>query len=169
MRTDWYSTAKFGLIQPFGVLVVVALFFNPVGLSAQIGIGTYSPDSATILDVSSTSKGVLVPSMTSDNISKIKSPADGLLVFQTDDPIGFRYWDASEAAWKVLYRIQKTPDTVRFVADESLEALNFADDAFRAEDFASNTIEYHLNLILEFPKKGFQTHFFQGNISMYVE
>lgn len=49
----------------------------------QVGIGTSLPDASSVLDVSSTTQGMLTPRMTSAQISAISSPATGLLVFDT--------------------------------------------------------------------------------------
>ena len=51
--------------------------------SGKVGIGTASPSSSAILDVSSTTKGVLLPRMTTTQINAISSPAEGLTVFNT--------------------------------------------------------------------------------------
>ena len=51
---------------------------------AQTGIGTLTPDGSAQLDVSSTTKGVLVPRMTTVQRTAIAVPADGLLVYDTD-------------------------------------------------------------------------------------
>ena len=48
-------------------------------------------DASAMLDVSSTSKGMLVPRMTNAAITAISNPATGLLVFQTDGTAGFYY------------------------------------------------------------------------------
>ena len=40
------------------------VFFYISASSAQVGIGTETPESSSILDISSTSKGILVPRMT---------------------------------------------------------------------------------------------------------
>ncbi|QIE59449.1 cell wall anchor protein [Rasiella rasia] len=54
---------------------------------AQVGIGTVSPDASSALDISSTTQGLLAPRMeTSDRIA-IASPAEGLLVFDTDENV----------------------------------------------------------------------------------
>lgn len=56
--------------------------------------------SSSILDVSSTDKGMLIPRMTKAQKNAIASPATGLLVFQTSpDSIGFHYYDGSTWAW----------------------------------------------------------------------
>ena len=51
---------------------------------AQIGIGTTSPDESSILDVSSTNKGILLPRMTTSERNAISSPALGLVVFNSE-------------------------------------------------------------------------------------
>jgi hypothetical protein len=48
-------------------------FFN----GGNIGIGTTSPNASSILDITSTTKGVLFPRMTTGEINNITSPADG--------------------------------------------------------------------------------------------
>ncbi|HIB37251.1 MAG TPA: hypothetical protein EYO36_06750, partial [Mesonia sp.] len=53
-------------------------------MNAQVGIGTTSPDSSSILDISSTNSGVLIPRMTTAQRLAISNPSSGLLVFDTD-------------------------------------------------------------------------------------
>lgn len=52
--------------------------------SQSVGIGTETPDSSAILDVHSTSQGVLLPRVTTTQRNNIASPAMGLMVFDTD-------------------------------------------------------------------------------------
>jgi hypothetical protein len=61
----------------------------------RLGIGANSPNSSAILDVSSTSKGVLIPRMTSTQRNAIASPATGLLIYQTDASTGFYFYNGS--------------------------------------------------------------------------
>jgi uncharacterized protein (TIGR02145 family) len=59
-----------------------------VSLNAQsVGINSTgdAPNSSAMLDVSSTNKGFLPPRMTTAQIIAIQNPANGLLVFNTDD------------------------------------------------------------------------------------
>jgi len=53
--------------------------------SDNIGMGTSTPDNSAALDISSTSKGVLIPRMTQTQLQSIVSPANGLQVFCTTD------------------------------------------------------------------------------------
>ncbi len=66
---------------------------------AQVGIGTTNPDASSALDIQSTSAGILVPRMTQAQRDAIGSPADGLLIYQTDNSPGFYYYNG---AWTAL-------------------------------------------------------------------
>ena len=68
------------------------------GSFAQVGIGTTTPNSSAVLDLSSTSKGLLIPRMTSSQRTSISSPATGLIVFDTDSGYVFYY----NSSWKGL-------------------------------------------------------------------
>lgn len=68
-------------------------FITTISSFAQTGIGTTTPHNSAKLDVSSTNKGVLIPRMTATQKSAIASPATGLLIFQTDAPTGFYYYN----------------------------------------------------------------------------
>jgi hypothetical protein len=65
-----------------------------------------SGNSSSMLDIKSTSKGLLIPRVTLTavltNASPVSSPATGLLVFNegANQPIGFYYWNGS--AWTAL-------------------------------------------------------------------
>ena len=55
----------------------------PMVVLSQVGIGTLNPDSSSVLDISSTEKGILIPRMTTENRDLILTPARGLLVYNT--------------------------------------------------------------------------------------
>ena len=61
----------------------------------KLAIGTNSPNTSAILDVSSSSKGILIPRMTASQKNAISSPTTGLLIFQTDSPTDFYYYNGS--------------------------------------------------------------------------
>ncbi len=72
------------------------LFININTFAQNVGIGTTSPDASAMLDITSTSKGILVPRMTEVQRNNIASPATGLLVYQNDGDIGFWYFDGTD-------------------------------------------------------------------------
>ena len=61
----------------------------------SVGIGTASPNASAALDVNSTSKGLLLPTMTQTQRNGISNPATGLLIFQTDNTPGFYYFNGT--------------------------------------------------------------------------
>lgn len=82
--------------------IIVCLFLS-LSMQAQIGINKdgAAPDPSAMLDVSSTDKGLLTPRMTATEKEAIASPATGLLIYQTDEPVGFYYnqGTAAEPDW----------------------------------------------------------------------
>lgn len=70
-------------------LKVILLFCLSAVVNAQTGIGTFTPDSSAKLEVASNNKGILIPRMTSAERGLVNSPANGLLVYQTDGVVGF--------------------------------------------------------------------------------
>lgn len=66
-------------------------------VQAQVGIGTTTPNASSALEVQSTTKGVLVSRMTAAQRTAIASPAEGLMVYQTDAPIGL--WMYISGVW----------------------------------------------------------------------
>lgn len=71
------------------------VFFLLLGLSAsaQVAVNTdgTTPDPSAMLDVKSTTRGLLAPRMTFAQRLAISNPATGLLVFQTDATAGLYY------------------------------------------------------------------------------
>lgn len=59
--------------------------------NAQTGIGTTTPNASAKLEIASTDKGLLIPRMTKTQRESIAltTAANGLLVYQTDDVVGF--------------------------------------------------------------------------------
>lgn len=75
------------------ILVFLLFFlFTAKLVLSQVGINTGNnpPHPATMLEVQSTSKGLLLPRMTAPEMSMISSPANGLVVYNTD--VKSLYW-----------------------------------------------------------------------------
>ncbi|MBI5219344.1 MAG: hypothetical protein HY958_10485, partial [Bacteroidia bacterium] len=84
------GTANYGLVVPSG--------------GGNVGIGTTTPSAKSLLQMVSTTSGLLVPNMTQAQRVAIAPAATdyGLLVYQiTDVPVGYWYWDG--AAWRYLF------------------------------------------------------------------
>jgi len=95
------------------LLIAFLLITAPVHMFAQsVGINGdgSSPNNSAMLDVKSTTKGMLIPRMTAAEIGSIANPADGLQAYNTDD--GKIYvFVSSEYVWKEL---SYGADTINF-------------------------------------------------------
>lgn len=84
-------------MKSIAVLAVLCLFVSG-GVFAQavaINASGASASASAILDVSSTTKGLLVPRMTLAQRGAIATPATGLEIYQTDGASGFWYYDGT--------------------------------------------------------------------------
>lgn len=90
------------------------MFFGIFITQAQnnVGIGTNTPNASSVLELSSSNKGILIPRLSDTNL--VTSPAEGLLIYLNPDK-GFWYFDgtfwvrigsggsgASSSAWDIL-------------------------------------------------------------------
>jgi hypothetical protein len=75
-------------------------FYNAQGQGMAVNNSGSAASASAMLDVSSSTQGVLVPRMTATQRNAIVSPSTGLLVYQTDGTSGFYYYDG--AAWNGL-------------------------------------------------------------------
>lgn len=67
---------------------------------SQIGIGTNSPHSSSIVDVTATNKALLLPRLTSEQRAGISNPANGLVIFCTNCGTNGEMQVYSSTAWK---------------------------------------------------------------------
>ncbi|XLS29781.1 cell wall anchor protein [Flavobacteriaceae bacterium M23B6Z8] len=108
----------------FSALIFVLSF----QLNAQVGIGTTTPDPSAVLDITSTTQGLLTPRMTTAERTAIATPAQGLMVFDTDLD-AFYYFDG--AVWVEMitgdvkrsnYKLIKSTDVLSTVLADELAA-----------------------------------------------
>lgn len=65
-----------------GILATIATLIA-LGATAQVGINTTTPDAGAVLDVYSTSQGLLLPRIASD--SDVSNPVNGLIIYDESD------------------------------------------------------------------------------------
>lgn len=134
-------------------LCAISLFFLTFPVQAQwisINQDGASPDSSAALDISSNSRGVLIPRMSSVERLTITNPAQGLLVFQNNGLIGFYYYDG--VAWDTLGGASSVTNisNITNVNDSKIAVLldkkasnvdggTFSDGAWRKRDLNSAT------------------------------
>lgn len=105
---------------------------NNSELPTSVNTDGAAPDASAMFDVKSTAKGVLIPRMTSAQRNAISTPADGLLVFDTDRG---QFWFFEGGAWKAL-DTSGGPYVVQGQAVTGFESNGNANDGFQA---SSNT------------------------------
>lgn len=78
------------------ILYLLIMFLSAFSFG-QVGINSdgSNPDPSSMLDIKSTSKGILIPRMTSSERGAISSPSSGLMVYQTNGTTGFYFYDGS--------------------------------------------------------------------------
>jgi trimeric autotransporter adhesin len=87
------------------LILILFLIYSIAGM-AQVAINTDNSDAdnSAMLDVKSSTKGLLIPRMTAAQRDAIANPANGLLIFQTDNASGFYYNSGSPASpsWTII-------------------------------------------------------------------
>ncbi len=128
-------------LMPFAVIFLVFFAFN---LNAQnisvrgsrvngdiyhlggaIGIGTDAPASSSLLDINSTEKGILIPRLSSRQISAVQNPANSLLVFNTTENM-FMFYDEAILQWRTLMASEGTSNAEKlWNRDNSKQGIIF--------------------------------------------
>lgn len=81
----------------FNLLCFLIVGVGSAAAQGNVGINTTSPNASALLDLTSTTSGLLVPRMTQAQRNAIIAPTTGLLIYQTDNSPQFYYWNG--AAW----------------------------------------------------------------------
>lgn len=84
----------------FLAIAIILFALNTNAQSVAINNDGSTANASAILDLKSNNQGVLVPRMTASQRGLIASPATGLMVYQTDAPAGFYFYNGS--AWTSL-------------------------------------------------------------------
>ena len=75
--------------------VIVSSTRMTIDENGNVGIGIISPGASSILDISSTTKGIVLPRMTKVQRNAIASPVAGMAVYQTDNTPGLRVYNGT--------------------------------------------------------------------------
>ena len=125
-------------------IFLIMLVFAGLATKAQVGIGVAATDvdASAQLEVKSTNKGLLIPRMTASQKAAISSPANGLLVYQTDGTSGFYYYNGS--SWNsIVVDVSGYATTLSLNAEtaraQSAEATLTSSLATKATTTALNT------------------------------
>ncbi|MFT3679949.1 MAG: tail fiber domain-containing protein [Ferruginibacter sp.] len=82
------------------LILFVTVITNVYSQNIAINETGAQPDTSAMLDISSTTKGFLIPRMTKTQRNAIALPGIGLMVFQTGpDSVGFHYYSGTQWLW----------------------------------------------------------------------
>lgn len=87
------------------ILLLILIIGFTSAIKAQVGINNTNPDTTSVMDLKSTTKGFLIPRMSSSERNIMTSfgnvPANSLMVFDTDKK-KFFFYDASVSKWLMI-------------------------------------------------------------------
>lgn len=81
--------------------IVILFLFVVLQMSAQVGIDNAIPDTTSVLDLKSTTKGFLIPRMTTAQRNNINTNANSLMLYDTDLN-KYMYWNSNHNQWAML-------------------------------------------------------------------
>lgn len=125
-------------------LQFLTLFISLLGLgyiSAQVGINTNSPDPSAALDIQSTTGGLLIPRLSEAQKNAITSPANGLMIYQTNQASGFYFYDGNN--WKLLSSDSSQPSVD--YNDQMRYTISGASDLSHMVDIVSTSTVFYNN------------------------
>lgn len=88
-------------------VIIISVLLNFLHVFGQVGIGTVSPDPSSLVDMSSTDQGILIPrvsltDVTDTQLDGVNTAVQGLMIFNTNasvtggSGIGFYYFNGTE-------------------------------------------------------------------------
>jgi hypothetical protein len=142
-------------MKTFYKVFFLLLFLGVYASYAQenVGIGTKNPNSSAILDLESADKGLLIPRLTIEKRNNILSPADGLMIYQTNEKSGFYFYNGS--GWKPL-----AEGEAKSVA---LDAANWSKTGDAGTDAANNFLGTTDNQPLVFRTNNVKSGYLSSN------
>ncbi len=111
------------------LVVVVSLllsFSYSPSFAQALGLNNSSPDASSILDLTATDRGMLVPRMTQAQRDAITSPATSLLIYQTDGTAGF-YYNSGTPGSPVWTQLGLIPTTTEVSATGTITTTSTSD------------------------------------------
>lgn len=98
-------SGQVGVPGNFSVPITPSYIMSISGTHGNVGIGTTTPVASAILDLTSTTKGLAIPTMTATQASAISTPKKSLMIYVTDTNGTFTsagWWGYNGTIWKLI-------------------------------------------------------------------
>jgi trimeric autotransporter adhesin len=133
---------KITLLLLFTSLVTAStLAQNTFPATGSVGIGTNTPNAASLLEVKSTTKGILIPRMTITQRNAIVSPVVGLMIFQTNSTPGLYYY--SGTAWTAVSPLAGANRNLSNLLSPIAFNTNLTPDSNNKRNLGTTTLTWH--------------------------
>jgi hypothetical protein len=106
--------------------LIIILLLVIQNSNAQLGIGTLVPNNSSILDLTATDKGLLIPRMTTTQRNLIASPALSLMIFNTDEG-EFNSYNGAVLGWQDFSTAYKSVSVTGDIATNSITDIAVTD------------------------------------------
>ena len=140
-NNDATASSKLGTInsQPVRIFVKSSekMRIDSLGI---VSIGTNTPDSSALLNISSTKKGILIPRMTLNQRNNIPLPATGLLIYQTNNNPGFFMFNGT--SWAAVTPSRANTTLSNLTAPTAIN-LSLLPDTTNTLDVGSSTNQWN--------------------------
>jgi hypothetical protein len=130
---------------------LLLLYKVAVAQSVAINNDASAPATSAMLDIKSTTKGLLIPRMTLAQRNAIASPASGLVVYQTDNTPGFYFYNSG--AWRNVasgnWNLQgnaATDTSLHFLGTSDSKPLRFRLNNQRAGEWNGSNANYFIGI-----------------------
>lgn len=140
------------------LFLLFGFFWTHSLLVAQVGIGTITPDASSILDISETDKGILIPrvsltAVTDTMLDGVNTAATGLLIYNTNaattggSGVGFYYFNGT--TWERLITSATATDDIDWYEEGTTTSPDdITDDMYTQGNVAigKTTADYPLDV-----------------------
>jgi trimeric autotransporter adhesin len=142
MKTKFYLTKKVFFLLAIAIFSFKNSFAqNTFPATGSAGIGTAAPNAAALLEVKSTTKGILIPRMTLTQRNAIASPVVGLMIFQTNSTPGFYYY--SGTTWTAVSPAAGANRNLSNLLSPVAFNSNLTPDSNNKRNIGSTTLTWH--------------------------
>jgi trimeric autotransporter adhesin len=141
-------------MRKFKLFVIISIFSGSFTFAQNVGINAdgSNPDVSAMLDIKSSTKGMLIPRMTFSERNGIASPAQGLLIYQTNNTVGFYFYRGTGwvslldaySGWSIGGNIGTNP-IFNFVGTIDVQPLVFKvnNELGGSINFSTTSLGYH--------------------------